>query len=54
VLIAAPVRQKPVILQHFLEGLQRLDATGLEVAYLFVDNNDDPQASQMLNAFAGR
>jgi hypothetical protein len=52
VLIAAPVRQKPVILQHFLDGLQRLDTTGLEVAYLFVDNNDDPQASQMLNAFA--
>jgi len=52
VLIAAPVRQKPVILQHFLDGLQRLDTTGLEVAYLFVDNNDDPQASQMLRAFA--
>ena len=54
VLIASPVRQKPVILQHFLEGLQRLDTTGLEVAYLFVDNNDDPQASQMLRAFAGQ
>jgi hypothetical protein len=54
VLIAAPVRQKPVILQHFLDGLQRLDTTGLEVAYLFVDNNDDPQASQMLRAFAGQ
>ena len=52
VLIAAPVRQKPAILQHFLDGLQRLDTTGLEVAYLFVDNNDDPQASQMLRAFA--
>jgi hypothetical protein len=54
VLIASPVRQKPVILQHFLEGLQRLDTTGLEVAYLFVDNNDDSQASQMLRAFAGQ
>lgn len=54
VLIAAPVRQKPVILQHFLEGLQRLDTTGLEVAYLFVDNNDDAHASQMLRAFTGQ
>jgi len=54
VLIAAPVRQKPAILQHFLDGLQRLDTTGLEVAYLFVDNNDDAHASQMLRAFAGQ
>ncbi|BCW95455.1 MAG: glycosyltransferase [Fimbriimonadales bacterium] len=54
VLIASPVRQKPAILQHFLEGLRRLDTTGLEIAYLFVDNNDDAQASQMLRAFKGQ
>lgn len=52
VLVASPVRQKPAILRHFLDGLRRLDTMGLEVAYLFVDNNDDPQASQMLRAFA--
>jgi hypothetical protein len=52
ILIISPVRQKPAILQHFLEGLHRLDTTGLEVAYLFIDNNDDPHASQILRAFA--
>jgi len=54
VLIASPVRQKPAILQCFLEGLQRLETVGLEVAYLFVDNNDDAHASQMLCTFAGQ
>lgn len=51
VLIASPVRQKPAILHHFLEGLRRLDTTGMEVAYLFVDNNDDAQASEHLRTF---
>ncbi|MCS6918564.1 MAG: hypothetical protein NZM28_02210, partial [Fimbriimonadales bacterium] len=54
VLIVSPVRQKPVILQHFLEGLRRLDTTGLEIAYLLIDNNDDAHASQMLREFAGQ
>lgn len=51
VLIISPVRQKPAILQHFLEGLRQLDTTGLEVAYFFIDNNDDAHASQMLRTF---
>lgn len=54
VLIASPVRQKPAILHHFLEGLRRLDTTGMEVAYLFVDNNDDAHASEQLRAFGGQ
>lgn len=51
VLIGSPVRQKPQILQHFLEGLRRLDTTGLDVTFVFVDNNDDPAASQLLVEF---
>ncbi len=54
VLIASPVRQKPAVLEHFLHGLLRLDASGLEVEYFFIDNNDDVAASQMLRAFAQR
>ncbi len=54
VLIASPVRQKPAVLEHFLQGLLRLDTSGLEVEYFFIDNNDDASASQMLCAFAQR
>ncbi len=54
VLVISPVRQKPAILEHFLEGLRRLDTTGLEIAYLFIDNNDDAHASQMLRMFASQ
>ena len=52
VLIAAPVRQQPEILQVFLEAQRQLDTAGLEVAYLFVDNNDDPRSTQILKGFA--
>ncbi|MCX7994102.1 MAG: glycosyltransferase family 2 protein, partial [Fimbriimonadales bacterium] len=52
VLIISPVRQKPTILHHFLDGLQRLDTAGLEVEYFFIDNNDTVEASQMLRSFA--
>lgn len=52
ILIAAPVRQHPEILQAFLNAQRQLDITGLEVAYLFVDNNDAPRATQILEAFA--
>lgn len=54
VLICSPVRQKPTILRHFLEGLHRLDTTNLEVAFLFIDNNDDARATEMLREFASQ
>lgn len=54
VLIVSPVRQKPTILKHFLFGLQQLDTTGIETEYLFIDNNDDAHASQMLREFASQ
>ncbi|MBR3220481.1 glycosyltransferase [Candidatus Saccharibacteria bacterium] len=52
VLIASPIRRKANILQAFLEGLPRLDAKGLSIHYLFVDDNDDPASSQLLANFA--
>ncbi|RMH06889.1 MAG: hypothetical protein D6697_09855 [Armatimonadetes bacterium] len=54
VLIVSPVRQKPTILKHFLFGLQQLDTAGIETEYLFIDNNDDGHASQMLREFANQ
>ncbi|MFN4032414.1 MAG: glycosyltransferase family 2 protein [Fimbriimonadales bacterium] len=51
VLVISPVRQKPAILAHFLEGLRRLDTTGMEVGFLFIDNNDEPRSSNMLLEF---
>lgn len=51
VLIGSPVRKRPQILQRFLEGLRRLDTTGLDVTFFFVDNNDDHAASQLLVEF---
>ncbi len=51
VLVISPVRQKPAILEHFLEGLRRLDTAGIDVGFLFIDNNDEPRSSKMLHEF---
>jgi hypothetical protein len=48
VLIASPVRQKPVILRAFLDGLAQLDIGGLTPDFAFVDDNDDPASSALL------
>lgn len=50
VLIASPVRQKPCILKEFLGSLKELETTGLEVAYVFIDDNDEE--SLLLKEFA--
>jgi hypothetical protein len=55
ILVAAPVRQKPAILAEFLRGLDGLKLEGLQVSYLFVDDNDDAESSSLLQHFmAGR
>ncbi len=52
ILIAAPIRQEPEILAEFLNSLSELDTKGLEIAYLFIDNNDNKTAKKILQEFA--
>lgn len=51
ILVGSPVRQNPEILEQFLVSLRKLDVTGLQVDYCFVDDNDTQEASQLLTSF---
>ncbi len=51
ILIAAPVRQKPAILECFLASITRLEVDGLRVACAFVDDNVDPESRRLLRQF---
>jgi hypothetical protein len=51
VLIASPIRQQPEILTEFLASLNRLDLSGLEVSYFFIDDNDNPFSVKLLREF---
>lgn len=51
ILIGSPVRQKPGILQEFLQSLTALERHDLQVDYLFVDDNQIQQSSDILKAF---
>lgn len=52
VLIGSPIRQTPAVLSEFLNSLARLDTQGLQVDYYFVDDNEDPVSSALLQVFA--
>jgi len=41
VLVASPVRQKEKILAEFLESLLRLDTSGVELNFAFIDDNNE-------------
>lgn len=51
VLIGASVCQKPVILRKFLEALAELELDEFEVKFLFIDDNQDVDSSEMLRGF---
>lgn len=51
VLIASPIRQKPNILKEFLDSLSELECEGLNISYLFVDDNVDKKSSFLLEQF---
>lgn len=51
ILIGSPVRQEPDILAAFLHGLARLHTDGLQVRFCFMDDNDDPRSSALLDEF---
>lgn len=52
ILVGSPIRQEPGILREFLRSLQELDKTGLTVDYLFVDDNDQPESTNLIQEFA--
>ncbi|MBT2717826.1 hypothetical protein [Bacillus sp. ISL-57] len=52
VLVGSPIYPKPHILQKFLLSLKRLDAAGKELAYFFIDDNEDERSSKMLEDFS--
>ncbi|MEC0125921.1 glycosyltransferase [Paenibacillus pabuli] len=51
ILIASPVRQTPAVLREFLESLNALERTTVKTDYLFVDDNEEEAASNMLREF---
>lgn len=51
ILIGSPIHQKPLILNEFLSSLSCLDTENLEIAYLFIDDNIDENASKLLQKF---
>lgn len=53
-LIGSPIRQKPAILREFLKSLEEIDTTGLDVAYLFIDDNVDSGSTELLRDFSQR
>lgn len=54
IIIASPIRQSPAILKSFLPSLERLITSAMKISYYFIDENDDPDASELLRAFATR
>ncbi|OUM89514.1 MAG: hypothetical protein BAA01_16895 [Bacillus thermozeamaize] len=53
-IIASPVRQTPEILRTFLESLVRLDVGAFDIEYLFIDDNEVPESTALLQEFVGR
>lgn len=54
VLAGSPIRQQPPVLEAFLTSLERLDLSGIELCYYFIDDNESPESSSLLVQFASR
>lgn len=52
ILIGGPIRQEPHILVEHLESLMHLDTRGLQVDFVFIDDNDQAASSAILQHFA--
>lgn len=52
VLVGSPVCRTPAMLAVFLRSLKGLRREGMQLDYMFVDDNTDPASSQLLAAFA--
>lgn len=51
ILIGSPIFQKPNILDEFLKSLDRVDKDGLNIEYMFVDDNVDEASKALLEQF---
>ena len=51
VLVGSPIRQTPAILKEFLQSLSSLITDGIELSFLFIDDNQAPESSQQLQKF---
>ncbi len=51
VLVGTTVRQDPRILEYYLDSLRNLNTPDFIIDYMFIDDNDDPQASHLLLNF---
>ena len=51
ILIGSPVHQKPEILNMFLTSLNHLNKEEYDVSFLFVDDNIEPESSELLRRF---
>lgn len=52
ILIGSPIHQKPQILEHFIKSLSILNKEGLDVHYLFIDDNISKESSLLLKEFS--
>lgn len=52
ILIGSPIRQKPNILQEFLNGLSEIEHNGIELEFFFVDDNTDYESTLLLEKYA--
>lgn len=51
ILIGSPIHQKPNILKEFLSSLDKLNTEEFEIAYIFIDDNENSESSKILNSF---
>jgi glycosyltransferase involved in cell wall biosynthesis len=51
ILAGAPVKQKPLFLTECLESLKRLDKAAYEMDFIFIDDNENEQSTQLLKSF---
>lgn len=54
ILIGSPIRQKHTILKEFLLGLEEAEKGTNRIAYYFIDDNVEPESSDLLRKFAQR
>ncbi len=52
VLIGSPIRQKPAILEEFLLSLNELKKEICECDYAFIDDNENPESTEILLNFS--
>lgn len=52
--LGSPVHKDPAILREFLHGVRELDSEGLDVEYVLIDDNEDPESSALLREFSAQ